>query len=93
MVFLCSASGYTRIFFDCFFVAMESVQSESARMEAGKKIGGSFGLGAWVVLIENQDFFSVSVEGALGKSGSGPCELVSAGSHRSALISLVKSFQ
>ena len=68
---------------------------ESAResMEDGENILGKFGLGACVLVIENQDTAFVLVSKPFDEFESEPCEAVAVGNHNAELISLVKSFQ
>ena len=68
---------------------------EAAResIEDGENILGEFGLGACVLVIENQDASSVLVCKPFDEFESGPCEPVAVGNHNTELISLVKSFQ
>ena len=69
-------------------------------MEDGENILGKFGLGACVLVIENQDASSVLVCKPFDlvckpfdEFESEPCESVAVGNHNTELISLVKSFQ
>ena len=68
---------------------------ESAResIEDGENILGKFGLGACVLVIENQDASSVLVCKPFDEFVSEPCDPVAVGNHNTELISLVKSFQ
>ena len=62
-------------------------------MEDGENILGKFGLGACVLVIENQDSSSVLVGKPFDEFEAEPREAVAVGNHNAELISLVKSFQ
>ena len=78
---------------DCFPVAAESVESAREGIEDGENILGKFGLGACVLVIENQDSSSVLVGKPFDEFEAEPREAVAVGNHNAELISLVKSFQ